>query len=461
VGLLAMMALVACAAVLLWVGRVVWENRDRQHATAWKSVQALRSRHLAERLSAVRDLGRFGPEAPEMVLPALLSALGDNHAEIRSAAAESLTSLSSIVDASRVAAASLIGSLKDRDAAVRIAAANALATILSVRRADENPPADPRVVIAALADMLDDQDQDVRAAAVRALGLVGGTTEAAPPEALVAALDDPSPDHRASAAAALSSFTRGLDPVVPLLLRNFGREAPDHRSAYLNPLFQIKRPAVSEAVVPDLIAALDSHDQEVRCLAISLLSRIGVRDGVVVPSLIKILGESDHEDLENPHIRDPVHVASNCLGDLAPGTPWADDAITALMEVLRRGGPRRRNAAAFALGQFHHGTEVAVPALILALKENAEAPPIGGEAIADVLGRIAPGTPSAHEAIAALTAALQARLEWTRAAAIKALVRFGSAATVALPQIQSMQQDPSAEVRAAAISAVQALSPDP
>src|SRR5262245_26483198 len=118
-GVAALMVLVACAGALLWTSRVAWENRDRDHATAQAAARATRSWDLVERLSAIRDLGRFGSEAQDIALPALISALEDDaDADARAAAAEALTAFTSDAAGSRTAAAALLGSLKDRRPAV-------------------------------------------------------------------------------------------------------------------------------------------------------------------------------------------------------------------------------------------------------------------------------------------------------------------------------------------------------
>ena len=164
-------------------------------------------------------------------------------------------------------------------------------------------------------------------------GTVGTATDA-----LVQALEDPASRNRTSADA-LAAFTGGLDAVVPLLLRASESEVPSVRPVRRDVLFRIKRPAISRAVVPDLAAALHRDDPEVRCLAIHLLARLGPEGGAVVPALIGILLEPN-QGLGAPQMRDPVYVASVCMGELAPATPFADEAVAALSEVLRPRGSK-------------------------------------------------------------------------------------------------------------------------
>ena len=115
----------------------------------------------------------------------------------------------------------------------------------------------------------------------------------------------------------------------------------------------------------------------------------------------------------------------------------------------------RRGAAAGALGRFGRDAASAVPALIERLRATTSAPVSYGDGESSVwsLGQIAPDTATADKAVTALTAALDANSEYTRAAAVRALIRFGPKAARALPRIKAMQQDASPLVRAAATSA--------
>src|SRR5262249_28755335 len=104
----------------------------------------------------------------------------------------------------------------------------------------------------------------------------------------------------------------------------------------------------------------------------------------------------------------------------------------------------------------------AVPALIGLLKETgtSKAPTRAGGAAADALGRIAPGTPAADEALAALIAALRDPWIPTREAVLAALPAFGPKAATALPTVRELKdKDPDRGVRKAAGTAVGKIKP--
>jgi hypothetical protein len=126
-----------------------------------------------------------------------------------------------------------------------------------------------------------------------------------------------------------------------------------------------------------------------------------------------------------------------------------------------------------ALGAFGPVAESAVPALIQALREELIARSVGpdleAEQAARALGRIAPGTKSADEALAALIETFDPVLEVSgpnsraspaRLAAIEALPAFGPAAIRALPRLRLLSKSPDRRVRMAAENAVSAIGHD-
>jgi HEAT repeat protein len=348
--------------------------------------------------------------------------------------------LCDVVDA-RATAPALFRSLEDTEPRVRMAAAKALGILVGTTRASGKAPVDGQMVLSALIELLGDREVGVRSSALRALAQVGPTASTAPPPALIAALKDPSADNRADAAAAIASFDRGLDPVIPWLLRAIEHEEPRVRSAYLRALDRVEPPAISEALIPALTAALASRDPVTRRSAIHLLVRIGQADGMAIRALTKTLREPIEPSRVNAPSDDPVAEAVYALGKLAPATIWADETIATLTDFLRHVDGARRSAAAGSLGNFGQDAATAVPALIEALRATNSAPvSMGdGQTIAWSLGMISPGTASADETVVALTAALEAKSESTRAAAVTALLRFGPKAAQALPRIRAMQ----------------------
>jgi HEAT repeat protein len=448
--------LVACCAIVLWSARVWWRYRDLDNAAVDRAVQAFESPDAVERLSAVRELGRFGLKAHEAALPPLFAALKDADGDVRAAAAEAIGNVLADAGGAGAAAPSLVRCLQDKEPVVRAAAARALGSIAAKKRAAGKTPIEAAAVLGTLVKLLSDQHARVRSAALAALADVGPGAAVAPPPELIAALQDPSADNRAEAAAAIASFDRGLDPVIPLLLRAIEDAGPRVRPRYILALNTIKPPAISEAIIPDLTAALASHDGRTRSLAVSLLVRIAPQSGAAIGVLIKTLGEPIEPHRDVTDFEDPVILAAMGLGKLAPATHWADESIAALAHLARRGDARRRSAAAGALGNFGQQAATAVPALTQRLRETMSAPvSLGdGASSAAALGQIAPGTTFADESVVALSAALAASSDYTRAAAVKALMRFGPKSAQALPQIRAMQEDSSPLVRAAVATAL-------
>jgi hypothetical protein len=100
----------------------------------------------------------------------------------------------------------------------------------------------------------------------------------------------------------------------------------------------------------------------------------------------------------------------------------------------------------------------ALPVLLDLLKETAgqDGPPAPSVCLA--IGRAAPATPRADEAVEALSAALDSSWEYTRAEAAAALVRFGPRARRALPRLRALEKtDRTPSVRNAASSAARRI----
>ena len=220
-------------------------------------------------------------------------------------------------------------------------------------------------------------------------------------------------------------------------------------------------PAFSATALPTLITGLSSRHRQVRYWSASLLRTLGPDACPAVPDLIKTFWEPI--DLtrrgEHPMAWDPAWAAGFALLKIAPGTASAGEVIQALTEVLQTGHPARRNSAANFLGQFGPAAIAAVPVLVKVLSDNAATKPglWDGADAATALGEIAPGTPVADKAVAALTAALGAESEYTRAQAIKALTKFGPQAMSSIPRLRALVNDPHAAVRSAAARALDSL----
>ncbi len=132
-----------------------------------------------------------------------------------------------------------------------------------------------------------------------------------------------------------------------------------------------------------------------------------------------------------------------------------------LMDGLGTEPPDNHEAAIKALSEYGPAAALTVPVLTRFLKESASKKDRSSEAerIALALGRIAPGSPAAGEAVASLTAALQSDSPPTRVAAVKAIAQFGpKGAASAIPKVKALQSDPDSKVREAAKSAIKSLA---
>jgi HEAT repeat protein len=274
------------------------------------------------------------------------------------------------------------------------------------------------------------------------------------------------------AIATLAAFRRGLDPFVQPLLRHLAKDEPQVRETCIQALRRIRSSALTKAVSPSLIDGLQSHDPDVRVRIIALLAQISPDVREAAPALIAVLKkepvDSDESTTEgSPPVTTfsgPAHEAAAALGRIAPGTSQAGPAIAALTDVIQAGPPQRRASAIDALGRFGKEAAVAVPALVAVLGEAESGDePTGDKASAAAgLGRIAPGTSSADQALAALTAALKSSSPSARRAAIQALPSFGHASASTIPRIRTLKEsDPMPSVRKAAESALEKLEEEP
>jgi hypothetical protein len=156
----------------------------------------------------------------------------------------------------------------------------------------------------------------------------------------------------------------------------------------------------------------------------------------------------------------PAHSAARALSRIARKTAAEGEAIAALTEVVKSGPAQRRVSAADALAGFGPAAVGAIPALITMLNQDVatKAETADGESASRALAEIAPSTPSASLAVAALTAALKSDAISTREAAIEALAPFGSAASGAIPALREIEEkDRVPNARKAAKSALKSL----
>jgi PBS lyase HEAT-like repeat len=171
--------------------------------------------------------------------------------------------------------------------------------------------------------------------------------------------------------------------------------------------------------------------------AVAALGEFGPAAESAIPALIRALSWK----------RSPGSI--DALVRIAAGPTSARKVIAGLGGVVRTGRPEIQSAAANALGDFGPAAESAVPDLILAIEEAAREKRYDVTWRACVaLGRIAPRTKSAGEAIAALDRLLRIRPAEAnfQIAAADALADFGPAAESAVPDLIQVLKESTGEV---------------
>ena len=317
----------------------------------------------------------------------------------------------------------------------------------------------------AFLELVSDTDDLVREAAVSALGELAGRSPSAPPEPVVAALNDKSPIVKAAVARTLPKYREHLDPIIPILLSALGTEDTYVKDAYSNALSQIQP---SAAMAPMLTAALASPHREIRLRAAGGLGRIGRKSIESVPRLVKLLGETAEDDLVHPKkillmgqgtdSQDPACAAARSLSAICPHTDSAAVAVAGLTEMLGSPHDWRRAAAADALVAFGADAQSALPRLVATLKSATaqNQPTKDGDRCARAIGQIGPRSDSDAGAIEALTDALDAPDTDLKNQAASALGRFGKKAAVAIPNLRPLLTNRNFGVRTAAAKALTA-----
>jgi HEAT repeat protein len=435
-----LIALVGCCAAVLWAARVAWQSVP---VNGW--TRELRSGDVLRRRIAARELGQVGPEAVPDVVPVLVAALGDEDAEVRAAVVQALGS-----------------------------AAHAAPQTSAARDAAE-----------AIARALNDPQVGVRAEAVGSLGVVGSRVPVDPPPALVAVLRrDESEEVRAMAATSLGQFRQGLEPAIPALFTAMADDVDRVRAACDAALTRRDLEPPRD-VVPFLVQTLqEGRDPRFRYRAATVLGAAGARAEEAIPALIAALNaplgpppsvpaprqpslasesiagnERRGPVVERPSAWDPACEAARALARVAPGSGRVGEVVAALTAALRSEHAWRRGAAAEGLFLIGEGAAPAAPALAAALTEALDAGEDTGNRswMPRALAVTAPGTGAAGAAMDALTRALGAREEGTRAWSAEALGRFGPAARAAAPRLRELQNDPNLQVAREARAALEKI----
>ncbi len=193
-------------------------------------------------------------------------------------------------------------------------------------------------------------------------------------------------------------------------------------------------------VIPTLIKALESNDEEIRIHAVyGLFFHVGIQDEIVVPALVKALKD------ENAEVR------QTAASSLSIAAIKADIAIPSLVESLKDENSKVRSTAAHALRNSGTQANIVLPALIEVL-EDSDANARSSAAIA--IGEIGADT---KIAIPALIEALKDHNAAVRSYAAYALSRTDTDYKVALPALVEALKDEYAHVRSNAAFAIRAI----
>jgi HEAT repeat protein len=458
-----MIAVIFCAGVLWWTMQTaLTENHAAKHA-----IRAMRSWNASERVGAIQELEFAGLGSSKIAIPPLIAALGDKDSRVRAAAAAALgpiggeaASSGIQAEAVRTTIIALLDALKDPEPAVRTAAANALVTLPV---GGTSALVDPRKVTAVLVERLRDPDSQTRLLAIQIMAALGNSAVVGPPQELFAALHDESASVRALAVITLTSFPQNFDPLIPSFLRMMENDERAVRAACASVLVGMNPPSsYTKAVIPELITALGRTDGWVQGVACSLLWKLGPEARAAIPALLAIARETPSRAAgPDPPFGYPYIPAIVALGRIAPDTESARQVVPVLTGLVGAEPPDRASKAVEALGGFGPAAESAVPELIRALPGRMPMHAMLPRTliVAEALGRIAPGTRSAGEAMTALVGLLQSGDSETRRAAGDALGAFGPAAESAIPAlIRILKDSADTDIAGAANSAAWALS---
>jgi HEAT repeat protein len=502
-GVRGLIFLVICSGAIAWAWRNATAPTDVEKKTGdWVSM--IMSGSVDERKFALGNLKPSNPSEWDLAIATATRALEDPEVSVRIEAAAALTRFATAtsesrptvdVDRSRSIGRTLLEAYRrDQDSSVRALAAGSVSSIYTAMvKAGARPgdgadgdPLSPEALVAAFDGGLKG-DATNRVPLVTAIERLGPVPMVAPP-GLLSALDDPSHFVRGQVLQAVSHFSSGVDPAVPVLLHdlvtNTDRYPPDYPSiaGALHP---------SPAVVPALTAALKGDNALVRQTAATILSQVEPAPRAEAPLVVALVkkelasgdGPAGGDDLPDPvSAAAPKGVApgsGNRIEQPTPGTVGLglavslarmappEQAVPLLVELLKRKAPASRSAAAAGLAEIGPAAYTAVPTLLATMKEalgkDGRAASGFGSRTARALGRIASQAPqtqaNAAEILAVLAEALKSRSPAVRAAAVEALGQFGPKAASALPTIRELSEDRSQPVRDAAQAAIPKIEP--
>jgi HEAT repeat protein len=502
----------------LWEGPREVVDRSRVQQALFEAVA---DPDESVRLAAVRGLGSIGPKLADDPPPALLAALEDPSDKVRTAAADALAwfpkgiarwlpSLVRSFEAARPemrpayalvfdrirpvafksdAVRALGAALSSSDEEIRGLAASALAAFgekaypaIPALAASIGRPGRERTPAPGPAEATDpfltpDQTAWWRAAsaegkdpalsaALALLRILPGSPfmSGAPPlapesfTALTGALRSGTPEVRAAVAYALGRFqpTPAFVPVLSEAARD-----PDAavRAAALRALHDIAD-RMPFAPPETLKAALEDESPGVRYWAAGALGHIQLGLDPYIPALLRHAEHDPHQAVRG--------VSLGEIQNMVRATAVTPAAVPALIKALDSPDLDVRCAACGLLAKLGSAASPAIPRLIDLLKESVGKPVDRSKLTtandqpalaAAALGRIAPGTPLAEQAVVALIEAMQAEPRpWATSQVVEALPGFGPLARGAIPRLRELAKSPNEYLRRSAQEALTKLT---
>jgi HEAT repeat protein len=406
------------------------------------AVAALHDQETEVRLAALDCLQEIG--APQTAQPALVAALHDGDEDIRQAAVRALGRAYPLAAA---VVPALVAALKDRSGEVREAVLETLAELGPMARA----------AAPALLKMLGKRDADVRCEALRTLRQLLLPASTMLPHLLRFLADRKADDLRVCAAEGLEELGTAAGPALPGLLAAARVLWRDLFKPVSEALANLGEKAVSAVAV--LVTAFEqASDSYVRCLAARALGRIGPAAAAAVPSLLKVVEETD----DGGWVEHDAALALLLIGGadelaverlLAGCTDspnFSEDVMDGLRSMRRRPEaalPRSREAlrdedelarvvAAAVLVRSGREVENVVPVLVDLVNEKQRPTSkwSGDELAARVLGWCGE---HGRAGLPALRQALASRSNALRFEAARALVELGQPVADALPVLKA------------------------
>ncbi len=410
------------------------------------------------RAYAAFTLGRIGSESDDVV-DALLDKVFDKNLKVRKACLRALLAINPPVEKTLP---EVLKILKESDPAIVVPALNTVADegvkvvprlceVLKHKEARywaclvlaEIGP-DAKDAVPLVREVLKDEEPDVRFQAMITLGEIGPASKSALPEIVKALETDPYEGGRYAAAFALGKI--GLDAdATKALTKAVESDDPFLQmiSAWALALNNSDDKAMVERAVKLIVGAFKSDDVHLRRLAAKAAVDFDVPRDLVVPALIDALEDKDPRVVRN---------AVEALAELGP------KALQHVKDTLKN--EKLRPLALSLIYRLGPDAEAAVPALIEALKEDAqeEDDVMFRREVQFALGAIGP---KARAAVPALLNSLSADREEIRASACFALGKIGpGGAVAAVSRLRDLESDKSQMVRLAALFALVKIQPD-